>query len=84
MKPVKADICCPNCGSNRLGVVLTKQGRRQFRIRRRHCLDCEHRFYTAQPPEHVIAGTHASFHPLYRWYAPCASLLTPKPSSFAA
>lgn len=81
---MKADTPCPSCGSHNVTVVLSKQGKRQFRIRRRHCLDCEHRFYTAQPPEHVIAGTHAFLHPLYRWYAPCASSLTPKPSSFAA
>lgn len=81
---MKADLPCPKCGSHNVTVVLTKTARRGFRIRRRHCLTCNHRYYTAQPPEHVIAGTRASFHPLYPWYAPCESSSTRKHSCSAA
>jgi transcriptional regulator NrdR family protein len=45
---------CPNCGSIRVGVVLTDLTDTEHRIRRRRCLICDHRWYTVQPPEQLI------------------------------
>ena len=77
-------LACPKCGATSLGVICTRVSKRGFRIRRRVCLRCKHRYYTAQPPEAVIGGSHPSQHPLYPWYSSCASLSTPKPSCSAA
>lgn len=46
---------CPECGSMRTEVVTTSTKTKDgTRVRRRHCLICDHRWYTIQPPERVI------------------------------
>ena len=75
---------CPKCGSKNLAVVYTKVRKRKFRVRRRHCLACDHRFYTAQPPEYVLAYCHEALHPLFTYAERCESWSMQKPSSSAA
>ena len=49
---IQAD--CPNCGNTRTRVVCTKRDPDGVIMRRRHCLICEHRWYTMQYPEVAI------------------------------
>ena len=49
---------CPNCGQRRSHVVLTTEalnGKHDI-IRRRHCYNCDHRWYTGQLQEVNLAG----------------------------
>jgi transcriptional regulator NrdR family protein len=70
---------CPNCGSVRVGVVLTDLTDTEDRIRRRRCLICEHRWYTFQPaeisvPDYAITWPSSRQHPRPRVrYTPEAS-----------
>ena len=50
----KAYAECPKCGQPRSRVVCTKRDDSGVLIRRRHCLICEHRWYTMQYPEVAI------------------------------
>ncbi|MFZ9535690.1 MAG: hypothetical protein ACO28M_03510 [Vulcanococcus sp.] len=75
---------CPKCGSKNIHVVYTKERRRKFRVRRKWCKACDHRFYTVQPPEHVVAYAHEPLHPLFIHAERCESWSTQKPSSSAA
>jgi transcriptional regulator NrdR family protein len=45
---------CPACDSSRTNVVSTQLIADGRRIRRRHCVICDHRFYTEQPVETVL------------------------------
>ena len=49
---------CPKCGSQNSRVVLTKpvKNGRFALVRRRRCVDCGERWYTAQAPEVYISG----------------------------
>lgn len=53
---------CPECGSQNSRVVLTKpvKNDRFAVIRRRRCVTCGHRWYTAQAPEVYISGVNWS------------------------
>ena len=42
---------CPKCGQLRTRVVLTKRAKDGITIRRRHCRECDHRWYSIQYPE---------------------------------
>ena len=42
---------CPKCSSVRTRVVLTKRAKDGITIRRRHCRECDHRWYSIQYPE---------------------------------
>ena len=46
---IQAD--CPECGEGRTRVVCTRRDNIGVFIRRRHCLTCDHRWYTMQYPE---------------------------------
>lgn len=49
---------CPECGSQRVRVILTRPTRDYLHIlRRRHCEACSHRWYTLQDAERPIAPT---------------------------
>ena len=55
---------CPKCGSVRTRVVLTDTLPSDEIVRRRRCIQCDHRWYTHQPPEqllpnHRIRWSHA-------------------------
>jgi hypothetical protein len=45
---------CPNCGHPTTGVVTTARSGDGGFLRRRHCGQCDHRFYTAQVAEFVV------------------------------
>ena len=50
---------CAKCGSFRVHVVTTKrtvEGPYEI-VRRRHCISCNHRWYTAQVPEVEIPSS---------------------------
>lgn len=48
---------CPECGSVRVEVVLTRPTRDYLHIlRRRRCQRCHHRWYTLQDAERPITG----------------------------
>ena len=42
---------CPKCNQLRTRVVLTKRAKDGITIRRRHCRECDHRWYSIQYPE---------------------------------
>jgi len=42
---------CPKCSGVRTRVVLTKRAKDGITIRRRHCRECDHRWYSIQYPE---------------------------------
>lgn len=42
---------CPQCSTIRTKVVDTNINAQKIRIRRRICLQCDHRWYTIQYPE---------------------------------
>lgn len=46
---------CPSCRANAARVVATRTTKNNERIRRRHCHNCGHRWYTLQPPEIEIS-----------------------------
>jgi transcriptional regulator NrdR family protein len=49
---------CPECGSRRVHVVITRCSRDNRHIlRRRHCHTCDHRWYTLQDAERIVAST---------------------------
>lgn len=45
---------CPECGSRNVRVCMTKTAEADITVRRRVCLACEHRWYTAQGPEYAV------------------------------
>ena len=47
---------CPKCGTYNTRVVMTKSVdlNGYAKVRRRACCRCEHRWYSAQGPEHVV------------------------------
>ena len=47
---------CPKCGTYNTRVVMTKsvEINGYAKVRRRACNRCEHRWYSAQGPEHVV------------------------------
>jgi transcriptional regulator NrdR family protein len=48
---------CPECGSRRTHVVVTRQSRDYLHtLRRRHCNSCDHRWYTLQDAERIVTG----------------------------
>ncbi len=42
---------CPKCSTVKTKVIDTNTGTKNIRIRRRICLQCNHRWYTIQYPE---------------------------------
>jgi transcriptional regulator NrdR family protein len=46
---------CPECGCVRTKVVLTRVDPNGFKIRRRRCLGCDHRYYSIQSNETLIS-----------------------------
>lgn len=46
---------CPECGCVRTKVVLTRVDPNGFKIRRRRCLGCDHRYYSIQAEETLIS-----------------------------
>ena len=46
---------CPKCGCVRLKVVFTRIDPNGFKIRRRCCKGCDHRYYTIQGQETLIS-----------------------------
>lgn len=57
----KSVSCCPECGSSRSSVVLSRDTVEGNRIRRRVCLSCEGRWYSVQPAEKVVPAWAVSF-----------------------
>lgn len=54
---------CPSCGSDTTRVVsVIKGGEGETILRRRHCPSCEHRWYTLQQPEEILAKHAVSFY----------------------
>lgn len=49
-------MTCPHCNSVRVEVVCTACTANGERVRRKHCLICEHRWYTVQLPEVVVSA----------------------------
>ena len=48
---------CPECGSRRIHVVITRSSRDNRHIlRRRHCNSCDHRWYTLQDAERIVTS----------------------------
>ncbi len=47
-------LTCPNCGSPTSRVVMVKHVDDDHTLRRRHCPECDHRWYTAQGREQSI------------------------------
>lgn len=45
---------CPSCGHPITAVVTTARSNDGGFLRRRHCVECDRRFYTVQLPEFVI------------------------------
>ena len=45
---------CPQCGAAHNHVVRTYSLNDLSQVRRRHCLDCDHRWYTHQHPEEPL------------------------------
>lgn len=56
-------MTCPHCNSSRIEVVTTSRTALDETIRRRHCLICDHRWYTMQPPEQPIPDYHVQWPP---------------------
>jgi transcriptional regulator NrdR family protein len=53
---------CPECGSRRIHVVITRPTRDYIHIlRRRHCYSCDHRWYTLQDAERIVNGADFSW-----------------------
>ena len=50
----KAYADCPKCGQGKNRVICTRKDNLGVLVRRRHCLICEHRWYTMQYPEVAI------------------------------
>lgn len=46
---------CPKCGCVRVKVVITRVDPNGFKIRRRWCKGCDHRYYTIQGQETLIS-----------------------------
>ena len=49
-------VGCPECGSKRTAVVLTRRLDDDSLVRRRKCGGCGHRWYTHQQPEVSISN----------------------------
>lgn len=45
---------CLKCGAQESGVVTAHTDESGVTIRRRKCLQCGHRWYTAQEPEYLV------------------------------
>lgn len=45
---------CPACQRLQTRVVLTARSTTDEIVRRRHCLHCDHRYYTVQPTEQLL------------------------------
>ena len=69
----KIQAACPKCDETRTRVVLTKRTKDGVTIRRRCCINCEHRWYSVQYPEVAVkdeevkwikTGSKAEFKPL--------------------
>ena len=59
---------CPKCGGRFNRVILRKPTLDGDFIRRRHCLDCDHRWYTLQTAETLIDGHTLQWSKLTRTY----------------
>lgn len=58
----KPAVPCPKCRSNSTGVVSTFSVKNSHNVvRRRHCKDCKHRWYTLQYPEHPLQSYQVAF-----------------------
>ena len=57
---------CPNCGSPITRVVNTTRSTDGQIVRRRWCEFCDHRYYTAQSLERVVADGALSWLPVPR------------------
>ena len=49
-------MVCDKCGSTKVRVVFTKVDVNGYKIRRRKCADCGHKYYTVQGAERVITN----------------------------
>ena len=47
---------CEKCGFNRSSIVLSLRDTEGYRIRRRKCEHCGHRYYTRQEPEKGVSA----------------------------
>jgi len=52
---------CPECHSARVKVVMTTYATTGEKVRRRHCLTCDHRWYTLQQPETILLKTSVNW-----------------------
>jgi len=57
----KSMSSCPDCGSSRSSVVMSRDTVEGHRIRRRVCLNCEKRWYSLQPAEKAVPSWAVSF-----------------------
>ena len=60
-------MACEKCGSTEIRVVFTKADANGYRIRRRKCLACGHRYYTVQSAEKVIAKYDIQWLQTHNW-----------------
>ena len=58
MKHIHSTPQCPCCGKRDSKVILTKTPLNGFYdiVRRRHCQQCDHRWYTGQKHEQPLVG----------------------------
>jgi transcriptional regulator NrdR family protein len=48
---------CPACRHPATGVISTYSLSDGLSVRRRRCLECDHRWYTAQEPEYLLRSS---------------------------
>ena len=57
----KTYCSCPKCNQPRTRVVLTKRTKDGVTIRRRCCINCEHRWYSVQYPEVAVKDSEVKW-----------------------
>jgi len=58
---MKHNVPCPKCNSLSIKVICIKYDEEKCAVRRKLCLDCEHRFYTLQYPEALISSKEIKY-----------------------
>ncbi len=54
---------CPKCGEySYQKVIYSKTNKINFILRRKHCLNCNYRFYTLQNPETAITLNESKYY----------------------
>jgi hypothetical protein len=67
---------CPSCSSTHVRTLRPYRATNSdHTVRRRHCNDCTHRWYSIQPPEREISGVYLHWLRAHPTLGHCVELL---------